>query len=158
MEAALRRYQDSLVIIGTGVIILGLWSVIKMVLLILTGGQFIPEEYAGPDRKAERIIFIVFIAIFLAIDLGLRLYIGRSAQAEGHGRRRPFAYAVVAGLLALASVGEILFILSNTSSVLEAGDPVDLAVSILIEATNAVTLVELVISAVRVRQLSRAAA
>lgn len=89
MNRQLLRQQNNLVISGIGVIMLGIWTVVRMVLYSLLHME---EFTALMPETVPRILFIaityVVIAVILAVILLVRFYIGRSAMAEGRGERR----------------------------------------------------------------------
>ena len=93
MEVQLRKHQNMLVIIGSGVMSFGMWSAIKMVLYsMMRRSEFretIAEQGASEDIQGVLLIIMyLFIGIGLAFILALRSYIGLSARAEGMGKKR----------------------------------------------------------------------
>lgn len=166
MERELRRHQNTLVIIGSGVIMFGLWSVIKTIAFSILNREEVLQMVSGgvalseTDQKVYLLIYYIFMAILLLIDLSFRVYVGRSARREGRGRKRKrdgVAYLVIAALIALfcvigtvADVMEILDLSSATDNILS------LLVSVFIDVTSFITMVELIRAAVRSRQIKRA--
>ena len=84
MNRQLLRQQNNLVISGMGVIMLGIWTVVRMVLYSLLHME---EFTALMPETVPRILFIaityVVIAVILAVILLVRFYIG-----YGRGERR----------------------------------------------------------------------
>ena len=158
MRETLRRNQDTLFIIGTGVIAFGFWSVIKMCLI----SAFQTEEALGgvPDLSEGAATYIG-TALFLAVDLCIRLYIGLSARAMGRDKKQGSAFIVLAALFAAFSAAAIIVIavLALKSGLVRLEDMgVDLLISLIVEFTSIATLVDLVFSAVRVKRLKKALA
>lgn len=147
----MRKSQSDLKAIGLGVIAFGVWSVIKSVL------------YAALDTEStlqtlgeNRILILAFwlmLAIMLAIDLALRFYIGRSAIAEGKGAKRRAGYIVLALLMAVVN-----FVLLFAGLFLQgiSSDVAKTVVTMIVEITSDVLLLEMGISAIRVRRLKKA--
>lgn len=172
MERELRKNQNALVIIGSGVILFGFWTVIKTIAYCILSTDQIIALAAGPDgnsllqTETERayflIVFYILMAIVLLIDLSFRLYIGRSARREGLGKKRKRdgrAYLVMGILLVIAcaigTVSDVLTLLGLYDSV---DSKASLFVSILVDLTSLITMLELIRAAVRSRQIRRALA
>ncbi|MBQ8081830.1 MAG: hypothetical protein IJ240_08020 [Clostridia bacterium] len=149
LHIRLRKNQNTLSVIGLGVIAFGVWSVLKGILYAAQSTGTFDGELEGPFEQG---FFWGFIAIVLIIDLGLRLYVGRSAIAEARGGKKRRGYIVLASLMALISFA--LFALSvalfPTSDVKGAA-----LVSIVVDATSCVLLAEMVLAAVRVNRLTK---
>lgn len=150
LQLRLRKNQSDLAAIGLGVIAFGVWSVIKTVL----GVALDPENYLA-SFEGDRYMLLAFWIILggaLAIDLALRLFIGRSAIAEGKGKKRRAGYIVLALLMAVLSfvLLTVGLILQGTSSF--TGTAV---VTMVVELTSDVLLLEMCISAIRIRRIKR---
>lgn len=162
MEVQLRKHQNMLVIIGSGVMSFGMWSAIKMVLYsMMRRSEFretIAEQGASEDIQGVLLIIMyLFIGIGLAFILALRSYIGLSARAEGMGKKRGNGYIIAASLLTLVDTlifAVVAYYSFTTPQSID--DLLDRIVSGVVELTSLVTLAELVYSAIRVRQLTRA--
>lgn len=153
MEAEYRKYQDIINIAGTGTIIFSVWSVFKgLALFILSRAAFrkafglaadgvvSPAEYAG-------------VAVALALDLILRLQVGRGARLEARGRRAGNFYVIVAGVMALLYVPSVLF---RAYGLPKAGTGlIDELIMLVIDATSMVILFWLLFSVRKVRKLRR---
>ena len=104
METELRRRRSELLTLGFGIIAFGVWSVLKTYLYTwvdpLIENVDVEEQY----KTAATILGYVMITIVLAMDLGLRLYVGMSARAEGLGKKKGRAYIVVAALMLLVTI------------------------------------------------------
>lgn len=86
IDAKIRKQRSILLSSGLGVILFGIWSIVKFILMrYMDISQF--ERLIGtieelPPKTYETFMFI-FILVFLIFDLGARLYIGKSAISEG---------------------------------------------------------------------------
>ena len=155
MEKELRRKQVTLVTLGTGVILFGVWSVVKSLLYFRT------NLFADLDTQVEpellpyiKLATVVIVALFVLADLGIRLKIGRRARAEGMGRRQKNGYLILAALIVLVNItGDLLgvyYIVKN--GVPEQSGP-DYIVSVLVDLSSTALLAELIITVLRVRKL-----
>ena len=113
LERLLRRKQNMLVNSGGGVILLGLWSIIKGLLTVYLQFDDIVEPQMltelGENAVFLKPIMIVMSFIGLGFVLLLRLFVGLNAYREGRGRRFRRTYPFFAIILFL--LGLIGFIL-----------------------------------------------
>lgn len=158
MEKELRRNQISLVTFGTGVILLGVWSVLKTVLYVLAGPPLDLGEETDPTAiLVTKIVFFALLGILIAADILLRLYIGRSARAEGLGRPQKSRYLYLTGFIFainLAGIGYSLY----TAFTAGLGDQsrLDFIASCLVDSVSTGLLLRLILAAKRVKKLRRA--
>ena len=149
-QIQLRQNQNTLVVVGMGVIAFGIWSVVKTVML----AAFNTEQMTALSEQG--IVFVasfwVLLGIWLAIDLWLRLYVGLSAIHEGRGRKKRKAYIVWAFFMALFSALGVVAGLAAIRFSKALGTTV---VSVIVEITSCVLLVEMALSAIKVKRLSR---
>ena len=153
----LRRRRITLMSLGTGVISFGIWSILKTLLYMYVGAfnldvTTVSEEY----RQAATNLAYIILAIFMMIDLSLRLFVGLRARAAGSGKRQRPTYIVVACLLLTCSMLSLLAaVFSRTSGRMENQSLMDYAVSMFVECCSAAMLAELVYTALRVRKLAK---
>lgn len=147
-ERKMRRYQNLLTVSGLGVIIFGLWSVLKTILLLFMKEGILSEI---PDDTFVRVMFFLILGGILLVDVLIRLYVGLSARAEGFGKKKGYGYVVIAILMALASLTSLVLIFfdSNEQSLWE------LIVSVIVEATSLVVTIELLVAAFTVKKLKK---
>ena len=154
MEKELRRKQVTLVTLGTGVILFGVWSVVKSLLYYRTNLFADLDTQVEPELLPYMLATVVIVALFVLADLGIRLKIGRRARAEGMGRRQKNGYLILAALIVLVNItGDLLgvyYIVKN--GVPEQSGP-DYVVSVLVDLSSTILLAELIITALRVRKL-----
>lgn len=153
-ERLLRKNQNTLVIVGKGVIAFGVWTAVKAVLSALLMDD-LQNAIRGTETGEPIPALAVYavLAFFVLLLLGLRALIGRSAIAEGMGKKPRRLYLVLASLVALADLAalaaSIVWIKDSYKSA------TDLAVTVVVELTSIVTTAELVLSAIRVKRLTR---
>lgn len=177
IQKELRRNRSTLSVVGLGVIAFGAWSVVKTILIfVLRVGDPLANAILADSLPPQvfRTIFYAVIVLMLASDLLLRLYVGLSARKVGFGGKKGSAYIVLACLLAVMSIYGSVYTALHIGGTEAAETPasskeyqIDLSeaeaadntvVSVIVEVTASVTLIELIVAAVRVRQLEQKAA
>lgn len=148
-RAQILRYRDTISIVGTGVIAFGAWSTVRIIMYIVLSANDYLKQYGSTVLTIATIILcgIAFV------DLVLRIYVGLSARAEGKGARKGSFYLVCAGLLVLGLALSIGFALYSIITEQSLDYAFDLVVSTIIDATSLITIVQLIVSAVRLRKL-----
>lgn len=150
IERHLRKGQNNLVVIGYGVIAFGLWSAIKIVLYTALNTDI--NMLSSEEETVSVVMFWIMMFVFLAFDLSLRLYVGFSAVYEGRGRKKRFGYIILALLMALTSFA---LVVANLAAFGSDESPGKTVVTIIVEASSSIMLIEMAIFAVRVKRLGR---
>ena len=148
-EILLRKYADSIRIAGIGIIAIGIWSVIRLLLLTM----FRTGEFVGVIEKSlnesMRGLFWYMLILALLIDLAFRGYIAKCALSEAKGNKKGYLYLVFAGLLAIVSICSIIYYLFTVPN-----SYVELAANLLMESTALVIALELIHSSIKIKKLS----
>ncbi len=154
MRRRLRRNQNYLVIIGTGVMVFGVWSIIKTLMFFVMGGQVTIGYFENVSKSGLPVqMNYMVLMLLLILDLLVRIYVGMSARAEGFGAQKGNTYVVFSVLLCLFHFAVIVTgILSHFRYY---DSPEDALMSFLMDLTSLVTLIELVNSIFKVRWLTR---
>ena len=150
LQIQLRKNQNTLIVVGLGVIAFGVWSVIKSVLLTAFNG----ESLAALSEQGTAYVaaFWILLGISLALDLRLRFYVGLAAINEGRGRKKRKAYIVWAFLMAFMGALTVVAGLATIGRYEPIGTTV---VTVIVEATSCVLLVEMALAALKVKKLCR---
>ena len=152
-QVKLRRYQNLLIVSGSGVIIFGIWSVLKAVMLVLSNTQMLTvstEEL--PDGMIYRVIFYGIFIGFLIFVIVFRLIIGLSARSVGFGKKNRWFYLILAfGLLFVD-----LFMVIYEVVIFFTEFLIDTAVAVIVDATSTYTVIELIIASFKVKKLTKA--
>lgn len=153
LEILLRRNLDTIFIVGTGTILMAVWGIAKLIALAVLSEAGI-ESVVGPfpDDGAPA-LYYRFFGFFILLDFLLRIVIGRRARAEGRGKKQGSLYIVLAGFLCLNYLMSVVGRAVNLY--FERSDIEDTLIMIVIDATSMVILAELIVSAVRIRKLTR---
>lgn len=164
-QVAIRKYQNTLIVVGTGIIFFGVWTVVKML-----GSFFIlKEETVAALRKISRVgvdelsddalfyISLVAVMIIMLVILAIRAYVGMSAISEGRGNKRHGPYLLLAVIMIISGVISFIANFFRTAPETSMGAfSADTTISgIIIELTSVIMLTEMMVSAVRIRKLKR---
>lgn len=156
MRKRLRRNQNNLVMIGSGVILFGIWSILKALLFLMLDGSNLATEYferLAQHGVTDRAQVIALLFLLLLVEQAARLYVGLNARWEGFGRKRGNLYVVVAVLM---SVFHLVSVVIGFRTGFQYFDYYpEAATSLLMDLTSLVVLLELVNSVRKVRWLSR---
>ena len=151
-KVLLRKYEDDLYVSGTGVMIMGIWSVLKVVMELFFGGDidFNIDSEELFLRIAVWIIIGIFIAIFMLLILQLHFYIGVNASKAARGlkyKKGFFKAAVFMLVLTVMGLGAYPDKLKDPESI-------DTTIaSILVDITTIYIFVILLISTVKIKKL-----
>ncbi len=165
MERELRRNQNLLYCVGTGVIMFGLWSVIKGIMTIfLQKDELIVmletvKASLTPDQADYFVSTFTLVCIIIGIIIGVLLLmhicVGLSARKEGMGRRKKdrVGYLVVAFILLVLSVA--LVVPEIPALFKGVDDLLDEIVTVIVDVTSIVVILELIVTGIKVRILKR---
>ena len=148
MGAQIRRLENTLTTIGTGIVAMAIWQTIKIILQLTLLNQM---------EKNEETIIGVIAAISITVILGLiECYIGFSARSEGKGEKKSGVYLVWTGLYLAAFfvvlVFEIYLIFTDFDFT------VSTIVIAIIDISAFVLNIEMMVSAIKVRRLRKISA
>ena len=145
MGAKTRRLENNLVTLGTGVIAFGLWAFIKLILTVILLGSAYYED-AGEEDQLAAVISTWVIAM------------GMSARAEGKGKHVKPVYLFFAGMICVYSLAIILLeAFYLITDFIDIDDPLILVITIFIDVTRMVFLIQLIYSSVALRKIRKQA-
>lgn len=168
MERKLRKYRDNLYLGGIGIIIFGIWSVLKAVLsctldtranegLFRELGQQILES---PDPwLTEKQLFLlcyITIGVVVLLDLLLRLYLGSAAMKAGKGGEISYRFILVSAILtvifAISAFTTLKNIMDFSNPILDLPDKLSIIVA---DGISFFVSLDMVISACLVKWYDR---
>lgn len=170
MERKLRRNQNTLTIIGFGVILFGIWSMIKILLqYTLDQSQFQEMVHSlktsingesGMMVTEKFIVFFILIttAIMMFTTVCFRLYIGISAIREGLGRKRGkgYFYLILAAILVIINGASVFGTIANFTDFSGNYNTFFDKVSALVtDLTSLITVIEMINASIKVKILTR---
>ncbi|WP_034444076.1 hypothetical protein [Butyrivibrio sp. AE2032] len=155
-KALLRRHEDNLNVCGMGIIILGAWDVLKVIMQLLLESKEMFQfdlEATEEEKAITLVVLIAIIAIFIllsALIFLFHVYIGRNAMKEAKGQPFKKGYFVWAVILLVLS---LLGTLSYADEIKEAEVLSTTIASIIVDLTSIYILATLVISSRKVKAL-----
>lgn len=149
MDVRIRRLEDNMFTLGTGILFFGVWTFIKFVLSFF----FIDVGSDADDSQIVEIITYVLLWTVILSDFAIRAYLGISARGEGRGKRGKTAPLIWGVFLALMQTFLLIFEIVTFTD----GDTsfISAAVTLIIDGTSLVFLVELFVSSLRLRRLRK---
>ena len=154
-----RKHRNSLYIMGSGLMALGIWNVARVILVVINSPQTLiePELAKNISGGATIIILLLVLAVFFGALLSVYLFVGRKAREEGLGKKQHSFYIAVIVLLALFHCFGVIYSGAALMGMVTVSNEsvMSLAVSMIVDATAAVTLGEMCYSAVMIRVYGR---
>ncbi len=169
-EAKLRKNEHALVISGVGVIAFGIWSVIKATIYFIlipmeqltkTGERdvVVGLQSLGLTDRGIGYLIAVSILFVLMLDFALRLYIGKAAVHDGRRlKKKRFTYVVLAIIVAASLTSNLVqrcILLSSEDALLWGAVMASANVSVIVDITSLLALIEMIVAAIMVRRLRR---
>ena len=148
MSAIKNKIEINLITTGTGLMFFGLWTFIKFFLTIV----FLGVEYDDNTSDEVKLIATIITIIAVAIVSALFCYVGLSARAEGKGKKKSVMYLIVNGFILFF---HILIIILETVSLFFGVNIFTIVVTIIIDATAAVLMLEVMINSIKLRKIRR---
>lgn len=149
MGAKIRRTQDNLYVLGTSVIVFGMWNLLKFTIYFFVSS----DEFKKETGDEKFFIAVILLWSMLFISFLLRCFIGFSARAEGKGKRKSVFYLVLAGIIALVYCALIAF--ETAYFIAEHNNIFTSIVTLIIDVTSLVFLIELMVNSIRIRKLRK---
>ncbi len=159
IRSRIRKHRNTLNILGTGTMALGIWNVIKFIIgLISTPKEILDELFAEQIYTDNMMLLILILIVLLGGSMALYLYAGDRARAEGRGKKRRSFYIGVVFLLSLMHTLSALYIVITLLSGYDIRESVlSIIVAVIVDMTAAITLAEMGWSAVMIRKYQRMA-
>ena len=151
-KALLRKYEDDLHVGGIGVIIMGVWSIVKVLIEIFTNTkEFFDVESDDPVEKALTIIVIlVFIGAVSVIVMYIHLYIGLNAMKAARGLKYKKRFHIVTIIYTVISIAALITYKEDLKDI----QNIDTTIaSILVDLTTIYILIVVFISAINIKKL-----
>ena len=148
MSAIKNKIEINLITTGTGLMFFGLWTFIKFFLTIV----FLGVEYDDNTSDEVKLIATIITIIAVAIISALFCYVGLSARAEGKGKKKSVVYLIVNGLILFF---QILLIALEAAALLFGENILTIIITMIIDATAAVLMLEVMINSIKLRKIRR---
>ncbi len=152
MGTMLRKYQSDLVTGGVGVLMFGLWDIIKIIMMY----SFMPEQYGHeldslPEPVAFFCYFLIFFLVFFTIAF-FHVYVGVCAIAEGTNGKGTggLLYILISFVLAITAISEIFIVLIFPPP---SEAPDSIIVSFIVSLTATYMYLQIAYAGIRVRRI-----
>ena len=150
--ALLRRYEDDLYVSGTGVLIMGLWGVIKAVLLSFSEYKDLYHVETG-DPKNDlfvTVFTVIFMAVILILILWFHAYVGLNAMRAAKGKKYKKGYYTGAIILLILLVSTFYSYVEMFKDLVKIDTNI---ASVLVDLTTVYVLVMVIVSSNRIKKL-----
>ena len=161
-ERELRRTRSTLHSLGTGVIIFGVWSILKTITLLivtpietyLSGEEL--EAYISVPVSIRIAVYAVLLMILLMVDLIPRIYIGRNAIRIGLGKKPGRLFTVLCWFLfAVWALLDLISLFFLPQAQNPATGMLDTIITFIVDVTATVIIGELCFSVRRLKKLEQ---
>lgn len=148
----IRRFQNLLKVTSNGILVLGLWGILKGMLTSMSeeGSLF---RVDGMGAVSGVIAGIVGYAVMIGIDLFFRYRVWRGARNEAEGRKKKGIYLIFAVIM--LSIGILTWLGMVYLATKDMGGGARLIASLIVETTSIIITFELIYSAIKIRILRK---
>ncbi|MCR5106754.1 MAG: hypothetical protein K6B28_01180 [Lachnospiraceae bacterium] len=159
MEKKIRYYKYVLYYSGLAVIAFGVWDIVQTFIITYYDDElinFIIEDVGNEALTISdiKVIIVVVIALMGLIEIAGRAYIGLNAVKAAKGEKRSDAYIVFAILYSsIVIISYFIEILDNFKE--SRYDIIFYTVRIIICLTSVFGLIEIIISALKIKRLQK---
>ena len=150
MDVTMRRLENNLTTLGMSLVVFSLWTLVKTALTF----YLLDDEIEQVATGTVKLLVIGIVMAIVGLAVLLQCWVGLSARAQGRGKRKRIVYVVVACIIAfidaLAIVAEIYGMFTMFES-----DLLSMAVSLVIDVTLEVFMIEMIVSSIQLRRLKK---
>ncbi len=153
----LRRYEDDLHVSGLAVVILGAWSVLKLIMEVILESKsvFGLQNYTGDIRMVAMLVFGVIVGVIVLISLlvfAFHYYIGINASKAARGLPYKKGYYVCSIIMLILSITGLAFYYNDFQNL----EDIDTTIaSFLVDLTTIYVFFVVIISTNRIRKLKK---
>ena len=151
-KAELRKYEDDLNVSGMGVIIMGAWSIVRVLIeLFMNTKEFLNLDDEDPESiMFGMIILIAIVAIISVLVMSVHLYIGLNAMRAARGKEYKGGYYIAAIIICVLSV----LSLGSYIKGLQDLEKLDTTLaSLLVDITTTYFFIGVILSTVRIKRI-----
>ncbi len=160
MERDLRKYRTNLTIGGTGVMIFGIWGVVKLLLYYFMTPAAVNKDSINnisyEAREISRIFMVSFavaMIVLVIVELVLRAIIWRLSVKEGQGKKCGYVHIVLAIIIGVTlTVSDIMYMVSPVARTHTIFDNI---IIVIVDSTSLLALFDVIFSSFKVKKLSK---
>lgn len=157
METKLRKYTDDLRISAYGVILFGIWSVLKCIMYFTMDTGIFELLFNDSIDPSETNLTIVVTYMVLGLDLLLRLIVGIAAIKESKGVKKSMAYIVVSAIMFVFYGVVLVYSFADIFKYTNVPFIIDQLVTFLVDATSLYAMGDMIFSGCKVKSLRKMA-
>ncbi len=149
-KALLRKYEDDLNVSGTGVIIMGAWSIVRVLIeLFMNGKEFLNIDEEDPQFFMIGMIIVFALVAVIAVGvMSVHLYIGLNAIRAARGKKYKKGYYAAAIIVTVLSVLSLATYINDFQDL----EKIDMTLaSMLVDITTTYFFLVVIISSVRIK-------
>lgn len=151
-NAKLRRYENDLNISGIGVILMGVWSLLKIIFETILNSEEFFDVNGLSDHTYGIIIMVLFIIIIFFVIMTVHLYIGMNAIKAAKGRKHKKNYFIAAVIILLLTILSII----DYKNKFEDLEHFDTTLSaLLVDLTTIYIFIVLIRSSIKIKQIKK---
>ncbi|WP_026515915.1 hypothetical protein [Butyrivibrio sp. MC2021] len=155
-QQKLRKLRHTVYISGLGVLLYGVWSLLKVAISVIADDDVLglnEIELDAENPAAELMFIYIFAAIFIIILILVHYYLGRCAMKVGRYYSRKRFFLIPTALTAVWYIASIPQTFEDLKGNIENFDTA--ITSALIDITLIIVLIDIVISTIRISKIER---
>ncbi len=161
-KTQLRRYTINLACSGGGYIMMGMWSVVKVLLTITMNKPFFDDIMSGVDtttmdadeEKLFHIFLIFFFIIISAIAFIVHFYIGNSAIKYSRGQKKTKFFLFAGGAMMVLTLSGIPQYFTRYDELIKKYND-SVVASTMVDLTTCFILADIINSALKIDKLRK---
>ena len=150
-RSTLRKYQDDLNVSGTGVIIMGAWSIVRAVIEMFIGTNKMDLDADDPtDMLISLIVTFLVVSILFSIIMMLHLYIGVNAIRASKGMDHKKGYLKATVFFLILSVASLVLYRDDLQDIKNIDTTI---AAILVDLTTIYIFIIVIVSSLKIRKI-----
>ena len=154
-DSRIRQYRSRIILSGTGVIILTVWDLLKILFSLLTDSgvkDYLKDGLSGEKTVLAKWVLLISVSILFSVIVFLHAYLGISAISYGRDTGKGWGFlllALILGIVTLCTIPEY-FDISSEYNLEHSG-----LAALLLDLTFCLILFDMIYSAVRIHLLEK---
>lgn len=152
-RAKLNKYRTNLTVSGTGIILFGVWDVVKLIMETIMGTDGADEMIRREDGGVS-ILSVTILILVMALILYIHFRIGRAAIANARGEARTNGYLV--GCVIIAAITVLGFFLYGYAIATGTSTVSQVMISAIVDVTFLLNLIDMIRATMLIRKYEKA--
>lgn len=156
METGLRKYTDNMRISAFGVILFGLWSILKCIMyLVFDTGVFDMVDIYDDGSEILRVVVIVITFFILVVDLIFRLIVATSAIRDSKKGDKGLGYIILGSFMFIMYAVILIAGFFNADYYGQIELIIDGVVTVIVDITSLYAIGDLIYSSIMAKSLRK---